>query len=1419
MAGQTARIRLNTYTNGETGWGLGTTANWSILDDSPLGHLRPRAQTVATNTLYVAAGVFYSGSTPTYFAGGNTPTFSAPGGDNNRIDLVTINGSGTLAIVQGTPAGSPAPPTYPSTELVICEVYLRSGSSTLYDTDQGAHGYIYRDVRPMVTRPTTGASGVTGVHVTGAGDQTGSIELAEGSGIDLVQTSQKVTVHSLGVLGMGISGQTLMSGGNVWLDAGPGIGLAEDLPNRSIRIYSTAGSPMTNPMTSPGDIIVATNNGVPIRFGIGAEGQVITTSSGNLAWRTPTTGKRAATRTVAANDSLATSKAGTDYQCDNVDDQVQINQAITDLGAVGGSVILMEGTYTISATITLPSNVTLVSYGATIILANSTNSNLSMITIGASVSNIEIRGLILNGNKANQGSYGQSIIEIGAGSSVTIQNCVLTNAKANNMTIYGTTTVVRMENCVISNAGGVGLYLSQTTSCQFRGLRIVDNVGFGIHGFTIINNVFTGLHMSGNQINVYLNPGSIDNVFSGCYFLTSVNDGVYVSGTRNSFIGCVFNRNGTATNNTYAQLVLDGTSTYNAVQSCTFFKGISGNLSKYGIWLKSGSLNNTVYPNAVTNGAGQTADTQNDGTGNYLGPSVSTQRSATYVIAATDATTTQKSGADYVCDGVDDQVQFQAVFDAIQTGGIGGSLTLVGKNFTFASAAHVSDNTTIEGDSQAITIKLANNAVDNVTLFDKHTSGSGVGITLRSLILDGNKANQTNSNQDGLYITGNDLYLDNIVTQNFKRYGMSLSSNIQFSLFSCVAKNNNSDGVYVAGSRYGRISGLWADLNGGNGIYLNGVHDTYLMGATCTDNTGIGIRTASCGNLAIISPKVFRNPGYESTTVSAITVEGGIAVNINGGYIAKHGYGINLSSAAAATTLTGVVVLSENAVTINGATDTKLANCQLESYSRSCVILQNTATRTTINSCTIKSNILSSHGVSIASSSTLTTVTDSMFPTVGDTAIYMDSTTTYNKLDGNYITSGKTGIAVNAVSNTEVINNTVMNTTLYGIYVNGTMSYTRIVSNRLFNNQDYGIWFQGGISARHNVVHDNIVTQNGKSDYSTTGTAIYLYYVPFCSVRDNVIRIAYGRGLHISTCTNSTIAGNRIFDCHQEGLYLHGSQSCLVSENFIQDSSQRTNNTYDQVYVDACGLVTRVINNRVFYNTGATNKPRYAFNFTNSTATVKFDGNVYADGALAPLLNDCTALIRTGIDIDLTIPKSSGNWSWVNQGSSVATNGVDRLTLEFAAAASVNLALLVTAAPVTPYKVTALIRPSWAYGSNSYAGLYWRSSGDSKLSFLGWYNSFYGNEGYVVASKYSSATAFSANYINRTTNTFPPTYLRLEDDGNNRMFKVSNDGVYWITLHSVTRTDFHTPDQIGFGGESGSASYPLGVSLLSWEVS
>ncbi len=117
--------------------------------------LRAHQQTTPGMTLYVENGAYYINGVRYLFAGGSSPTFTAPV-SNPRIDVLSIDTTGTINITEGTEASSPAVPSYPENQVSICEVYHVVGETAIYTSNSSSYGwtstqgYIQNDVRPSI---------------------------------------------------------------------------------------------------------------------------------------------------------------------------------------------------------------------------------------------------------------------------------------------------------------------------------------------------------------------------------------------------------------------------------------------------------------------------------------------------------------------------------------------------------------------------------------------------------------------------------------------------------------------------------------------------------------------------------------------------------------------------------------------------------------------------------------------------------------------------------------------------------------------------------------------------------------------------------------------------------------------------------------------------------------------------------------------------------------------------------------------------------------------------------------------------------------------------------------------------------------------------------------------------------------------
>lgn len=139
--------------------------------------------------------------------------------------------------------------------------------------------------------------------------------------------------------------------------------------------------------------------------------------------------------TVAASDSPADLKAVANYTCDGTADQVQINAAITAYGVV----TILPGTYSLSATISVPNNrYMLLCPGANITLAASSNTTILANSDTSTGSNIKIEGQgVFNHNGANQSTETHGVFFDGV-TGLDVSGLQVTGARGWDM---------RLENC------------------------------------------------------------------------------------------------------------------------------------------------------------------------------------------------------------------------------------------------------------------------------------------------------------------------------------------------------------------------------------------------------------------------------------------------------------------------------------------------------------------------------------------------------------------------------------------------------------------------------------------------------------------------------------------------------------------------------------------------------------------------------------------------------------------------------------------------------------------------------------------------------------------------------------------------------------------------------------------------------------
>ena len=123
-------------------------------------------------------------------------------------------------------------------------------------------------------------------------------------------------------------------------------------------------------------------------------------------------------------------------------------------------------------------------------------------------------------------------------------------------------------------------------------------------------------------------------------------------------------------------------------------------------------------------------------------------QAATFVVSASDSLNKEK--ANYVCDGVDDQVEIQATIDALPSSG--GKVILLEGTFTISESINpTKDNINIQGMGRGTLLKLRNGITTDISIFEASNKKS---IEIYDMVLDGNWKNQTLGNHYGVIFSG-----------------------------------------------------------------------------------------------------------------------------------------------------------------------------------------------------------------------------------------------------------------------------------------------------------------------------------------------------------------------------------------------------------------------------------------------------------------------------------------------------------------------------------------------------------------------------------------------------------------------------------------------------------------------------------------
>jgi parallel beta-helix repeat protein len=311
-----------------------------------------------------------------------------------------------------------------------------------------------------------------------------------------------------------------------------------------------------------------------------------------------------------------------DYNTDGVDDQVTIKEAIDDLPAGGGRVILREGVYTFSAALSiLHSDVILEGQGTGVIITLADTTDTDIIYAGdydenLSFTNIKIKNIEIDGNKANQSDYGTGIYAPGTTDYLYVENCYIHDTDDSGIQTGAKHSIV-INNIIIDTDGYSIYFWANSQYSLAQGNNIISTASSGINAlsaFVTINANFVYYNHDSSTGYAAIESGGSSNIISNNFIVLKLNNNVGIK-TRleNMVIGNLICSDTGTGNTSYGIWAVDRVTVIgNSVHVA------NDNNVCYGVYMYAGSYNgqmrieNNMFFNcqvAITSGGYRICDT------------------------------------------------------------------------------------------------------------------------------------------------------------------------------------------------------------------------------------------------------------------------------------------------------------------------------------------------------------------------------------------------------------------------------------------------------------------------------------------------------------------------------------------------------------------------------------------------------------------------------------------------------------------------------------------------------------------------------------------------------------------------------------------------------------------------------------------
>ncbi|MGB7531815.1 MAG: right-handed parallel beta-helix repeat-containing protein [Halobacteriota archaeon] len=604
---------------------------------------------------------------------------------------------------------------------------------------------------------------------------------------------------------------------------------------------------------------------------------------------------------------------------------------------------------------------------------------------------------------------------------------------------------------------------------------------------------------------------------------------------------------------------------------------------------------------------------------------LSSSRGATKVVAADDSLEHSKQAADYVCDGIDDQVQIQAAIDSLPA--CGGKIVLLEGHFNISAYINLISNIDFEGSGEGTLLYLVDASNDHVIYGSNLTK-----LSVRNLHINSNSANQTSppapykgciffrdvthfkiSDVNAEYAPGHCIDIgdgcsDGIISKATTSYayddGIAISGTATgIAVPDCISHHNGLSLIGVGsgieiddGANLVTVTGcVLHDNEAGISVHTHAgyleSHDIAIDGNLIYNNTSAGIQMQGWdepgGEILfnfLISGNVLRNNGGIGIDIRQI--HNGI---VQGNTIYDQaGDGIYAQSSKYLTiTDNGIYNPGAVGISVSGFEHSLLTNNNIYSPGTRGVLTTNT-----VHSIIDGNNVHDS-------------VTEGI-------KITGDQCTIVNNM---VYSSGDNGFELN-ISNSKILGNTADGSALVGFYFHQTVEQLIISNNMAINNGTHGVQLAASVSTKNILFSGNSCLNNNQ-----------------------VVGSNYGFIAH--SASNFTIIDNDFSDYQAVPTQKIGAYLSYITSGLICKNNRATGNTDHQI-IGAGG---------VDYN-------KYSDPFTNVLAV----SATHAVNAQACHADPTTLTVGAGIAAQPDVPRTL-SWTVNNAGgitaADISIKGVD----------------------------------------------------------------------------------------------------------------------------------------------------------------